>query len=267
MKWLQSTYTSRYNRRHKLFGHLFQGRYKAVIVDEREPMYFQVVSTYIHLNPVRARLVRIGQQRLKSYRWSSYGWYLSRRGKRPTWLEVGRVMGSLGLGESQSKGYEAYMEGRVLELGRASSRKQFEEQWKALRRGWYVGGESFHSRLVDGLEEAARGRLRESHSGPARRAHDEAAAGIYLKKAMRALELSEESLKVLPKGSPEKAVLAWWLREHTTVSLRWVSERLQMGHYTRATQAIGRVTRKPTREQKRVKRKLTDLTQQLLKKA
>jgi hypothetical protein len=167
MKWLQSTYTARYNRRHKLFGHLFQGRYKAVIVDEREPAYFQVVSTYIHLNPARARLVRMGQQRLKSYRWSSYGWYLSRRSKRPEWLEVGRVMGSLGLGESQSKGYEAYMEGRVLELRRPGSRKQFEEQWKALRRGWYVGGESFHSRLVNGLEKAARGRLRESQSGPA----------------------------------------------------------------------------------------------------
>lgn len=99
----------------------------------------------------------------------------------------------------------------------------------------------------------------------ARRAHDEAAAGIYLKKAMRTLELSEESLKALPKGSPEKAVLAWWLREHTTVPLRWVSDRLQMGHYTRVTQAIGRVARKPTREQKRLKRKLANLTQQLLK--
>src|SRR5580692_5412955 len=108
MKWLQSTYTARYNRRHKLFGHLFQGRYKAVIVDESEPMYFQVVSTYIHLNPARAGLVRIGQQRLKSYRWSSYRWYLSRRANKPVWLELERVMGSFGFRERQGKGYEAY---------------------------------------------------------------------------------------------------------------------------------------------------------------
>ncbi|HEX3624564.1 MAG TPA: hypothetical protein VH280_03970 [Verrucomicrobiae bacterium] len=45
-------------------------------------------------------------------------------------------------------------------------------------------------------------------------------------------------MKELPKGSPEKAVLAWWLRESTTVTVRWVSERLEMGHYTRVTQAI-----------------------------
>ncbi len=60
MKWLQSAYTQRYNGRHKVFGHLFQGRYKAIIVDGEEPLYFQVVSTYIHLNPARAGLIRIG---------------------------------------------------------------------------------------------------------------------------------------------------------------------------------------------------------------
>src|SRR6516165_6697004 len=55
MKWLQGTYTQRYNGRHKLFGHLFQGRYKAVLVDPQEKEgYFQVVSTYIHLTPARA---------------------------------------------------------------------------------------------------------------------------------------------------------------------------------------------------------------------
>ncbi|MGH8023752.1 MAG: transposase [Limisphaerales bacterium] len=259
MKWLQSAYTQRYNWRHKVFGHLFQGRYKAVIVDEREPMYFQVVSTYIHLNPARAGLPRIGQQRLKTYRWSSYGFYLNGGTRKPLWLERRRVMGSLGFDEKQGKGYEAYMEGRVLELGRPSMRKPFEEQWKALRRGWYVGGDSFVKRLTEGLKAAARGRRRESQSGPARRAHDEAAAELHLRKGMRMLGLNEKSLKALVKGSPEKAVLAWWLRENTTVTVRWVSERLKMGHYTRVTQAISRVARQPSRRQKALKQKLMDL--------
>ncbi|HEV2329613.1 MAG TPA: hypothetical protein VGY56_12605, partial [Verrucomicrobiae bacterium] len=235
----------------------------AVIVDEREPMYFQVVSTYIHLNPARAGLVRVGQQRLKSYRWSSYRWYLARRGKTPSWLERERVMGSLGLDPKQCKGYEAYLDGRVLELGRPSGRKQLQEQWKALRRGWYVGSDSFVARLTDGLEKVARGRCRESHSGPAKRAHDEAAAELILGKGMRAIGISEALLKEMPKGSPEKAVLAWWLRENTTVTARWVSERLQMGHYTRVTQAISRVSHQPNRKQKLLKRKLPDLTRQL----
>jgi putative transposase len=254
MKWLQSAYTQRYNRRHKLFGHLFQGRYKAVIVDEQESMYFQVVSTYIHLNPARAGLVRIGQQRLKVYRWSSYRWYLSR--SKPAWLERQRVMGSLGLAESQCKGYEAYLEGRVLELSRPSRRKQLHEQWKALRRGWYVGNKSFMERLAEGLQAAAQGRRRESHSGPARQAHDEAAAESNLREAMEVLGMTGESLKALAKGAPEKAVLAWWLREHTTVTIRWVSERLAMGHYTRVTQAISRVARGVGRKHKNLMQKL-----------
>ena len=60
MKWLQGTYTQRYNSRHEIFGHLFQGRYKAVVVEPEAGNYFAVVSTYVHLNPARAGLIRWG---------------------------------------------------------------------------------------------------------------------------------------------------------------------------------------------------------------
>ena len=137
MKWLQGTYTQRYNGRHRLFGHLFQGRYQAVLVDgQAEASYFQVVSTYIHLNPARAGLLRIGRERLKRYPWRSYPWYLNRAGKRPVWLSTERVMGSLGLAPKDRRGYEAYLAGRVLELGSPAGRKELAAQWKALRRGW-----------------------------------------------------------------------------------------------------------------------------------
>ena len=59
MKWLQGTYTQRYNPRHEVFGHLFQGHYKAVVVEPEAGNYFAVVSTYIHLNPARAGLIRL----------------------------------------------------------------------------------------------------------------------------------------------------------------------------------------------------------------
>ena len=57
MKWFQGTFTQRYNARHKLWGHLFQGRYKAKVVDDEDASYFRVVSEYIHLNPADAELV------------------------------------------------------------------------------------------------------------------------------------------------------------------------------------------------------------------
>ena len=50
MKWFQGTFTHRYNSHHKLWGHLFQGRYKAKVVDDEDASYFRVVSEYIHLN-------------------------------------------------------------------------------------------------------------------------------------------------------------------------------------------------------------------------
>src|SRR2546425_13298298 len=56
MKWLLGTYTGRFNRRHKLFGHLFSGRYKSLIVDGSGNCYLRTVCDYVHLNPVRARL-------------------------------------------------------------------------------------------------------------------------------------------------------------------------------------------------------------------
>ena len=95
MKWLQGTYTQRHNGRHKQFGHLFQGRYKAVAVDAQEGAYFQVVSTYIHLNPARAGLIRLGEEPLKTYRWSSYPLYLKGDRKSAPWLRREGVLGEM----------------------------------------------------------------------------------------------------------------------------------------------------------------------------
>ena len=51
MKWFLGTYTNRFNRRHRLFGHLFSGRYKSLLVDDRDTAYLQTVCQYVHLNP------------------------------------------------------------------------------------------------------------------------------------------------------------------------------------------------------------------------
>jgi hypothetical protein len=201
----------------------------------------------------------MGEERLKRYRWSSYPWYLNRAGKRPVWLIAERVLGSLGLGPKEVKGYEAYIEGRVLELGSKAGRKELEAEWQALRRGWYVGSKGFGEQLQEQLEKALSGRQRESHSGEAKTAHDEAAAERELQRAFRALSLDKSAVGRLAKGAAEKVVLAWWLRRRTTVSLRWVSERLGMGHYTRVTQAIRRVEYQPGRKIKQVKRLLEQL--------
>ena len=106
MSWFQTTVTIRHNCRHHLAGHLFRGRYKAVVVDSWERRYTATLSDYIHLNPVRARLVGL-DDRLVDYRWSSYPFYVRAAG-RPEWFEPQRVLGELGC-EDDAEGRGEYV--------------------------------------------------------------------------------------------------------------------------------------------------------------
>lgn len=131
MKWFLGTYTGRFNRRHKLFGHLFSGRYKALIVDGSGTGYLRTVCEYVHLNPVRARLLK-PQQALREYRWSSWPEYLKKPKKRPAWLRVDRVLGEMGIAKDSPAGRR--------ELERlVEARREAEESaaYKPIRRGWF----------------------------------------------------------------------------------------------------------------------------------
>ena len=69
MQWLALTYTRRFNNRHSRSGHLFQGRFKSIIV--QNDAYLVQLSCYIHRNPLRANVI----SRLAEYPWSSYRAY------------------------------------------------------------------------------------------------------------------------------------------------------------------------------------------------
>ena len=109
MKWFLGTFTSRFNRRHKLFGHLFSGRYKALIVDGSGDGYLRTVGEYVHLNPVRAKLLR-QEQSLTDYAWSSYLGYLLTPAKRPLWLRVDRLLGEFGIRHDDAVGRRRFAE-------------------------------------------------------------------------------------------------------------------------------------------------------------
>ena len=96
MKWLLVTYTQRFNRRHRLSGHLFQGRSKAQVIDAERPGYLRTACDYVHLNPARAGLLG-PEESLESWRWSSYPEYLRRRQLRPAWLRTERLFGEHGI--------------------------------------------------------------------------------------------------------------------------------------------------------------------------
>jgi putative transposase len=88
MAGLQTSYTQYFNRRHRRAGHLFQGRYKAFLVEKDR--YALAMVRYIHENPVRAGMLK----RASEYTWSSDRYF--RRGEGPEWLDLGRVLPLLG---------------------------------------------------------------------------------------------------------------------------------------------------------------------------
>jgi putative transposase len=220
MAWLQSTYTIRLNHRHKLFGHVFSGRYKAQVVEGSGNGYLRTACDYVHLNPVRARLLK-AEERLLAYPWSSFGWYLSAPKHRPEWIRVDRLLGEHGVPGDTARGrqeFERRMEARRLERAEAGALQVF-------RRGWFLGSRQFKEELLEKIED----RLGEHHSGALRRESAQAKAERIVREQLRRLRWKEADLAARPKGDPAKLALAARLRRETTLTLKDIAARVHLG--------------------------------------
>jgi putative transposase len=223
MKWLLATYTGRFNRRHKDFGHLFSGRYKALIVDGSGNGYLKTVCDYVHLNPARARLLT-PEQPLSSFAWSSLGVYLRNPRKRPPWLRVGPLLGEHGIPRDSAAGRREFA--RRMELRRQSEAAPGE--FKALKRGWCLGGKAFRKELLAQMKEQAR----EHHSGEPRAESEAQRAEGIVQEGLAGLDWAESDLVAARKGHPDKVKLALRLRADTTATIKWIAQRLHMGSWT-----------------------------------
>jgi REP element-mobilizing transposase RayT len=135
MRHLNGTYTQHFNRRHQRVGHLFQGRYKAILV-EREA-YLLELCRYVVLNPVRAKACRRPEQ----WRWSSFRATAGLE-PAPTWLTTAWVLAQFAPTRSRAqKAYQAFV-GAVV-----TSRP-----WEALRGQIYLGSEAFVDTLTSKQE-------------------------------------------------------------------------------------------------------------------
>ena len=127
MQWLGTTYTTIFNLRHAQTGHLFQGRYKSILV-ENEPYLIQL-SCYIHRNPLRAGMV----QRLIDYPWSSYPAYAYKWPYYP-WLHTELILSQFAPESSQCSAYREKVQ-RYADESKTI--------WEDVKHGAIYGSEGF----------------------------------------------------------------------------------------------------------------------------
>ena len=230
MKWLLGTYTMWFNRRHKLTGHLFAGRYKSLLIDESSRGYLRAVCDYVHLNPVRAGLLT-RRQALEKYKWSSYPGYLRSARQREKWLRCDRLMGEYGF---EKDGHRSR-----LEFGRCVRDRQMQAidaEVELIRRGWWFGAEDFVARLMDRISSPIG--VSDHHYSKERSASDQHRAERIVQAQLAKLGWRNKDLLARRKSDPQKVKLAKQLRSQTTVSLKWIAHRLEMGTWAHVSNLL-----------------------------
>src|SRR5439155_832819 len=175
---------------------------------------------YVHLNPVRARLLK-ADERLLAYPWSSLVWYVAAPEHRPQWIRVDRLLGEHGIQRDTAAArqeFERRMEARRLE-------ETDGEALKIFRRGWYLGGDEFRKQMLEKME----GKLGEHHSGELRRETAEAKAKRIVAQELRRLGWKETELASRRKSDPAKLAIAARLRKETTLSIKSIAARVHLG--------------------------------------
>ena len=268
MGWLQNAYTRRLNVKHELWGHLFGGRYKSIVVEPGN--CFWALLDYVHLNPVRAGLVK-GREGLESYPWSSLKSYLAPPARRPAWLETRRGFEVSGCGDTASgrKEFLEVLEKRVDWSNPRKAGTSFSEGkekpelavYSSLRRGWLFGSQEFREKLLKLLEKGGKKiRKANGYHGEQLNDHGEKRARALIKAGLKEMGMSLEELRAQRKGDWRKGLLAAMVQDETTMRLDWISEELKMG--TRA--GVCRLA-KEAREAVKKDRKMAKMRKTILK--
>jgi putative transposase len=196
-------------RRWRRVGHLFQGRYKAAMIEDE--CHYWTVSRYIHLNPVRAGLVRRPEQ----WEWSSYPGYRDARRAQP-WVAHDAMLrawqGDQG-GPDPRRAYVRFVESGLADAPPSPFREAF--------GGWILGSERFVARL-----RSLAGAVRSNPPVPEARQ----LAGLDPKRIIAAVAefYGLEGLWLSRRGDPHLArpVAAWLCRRHTEATLRQLADSL-----------------------------------------
>jgi putative transposase len=217
MHWLQGTMAVRFNRFRNERGHLFQGRYKAMPIEDAAAL--ARVVDYIHLNPVRAKVVE--PEWVARYRWSSLA-AVSKQ-NRPAQLQPQQWL--------QQRGYRDDREGIAAYTAELVQLADDETAWEragvvGLSKGWAIGTSGWRKALAKDYARLALMRgLDEEDRRAVRQATWEQAVELELAK----LGKVEADLLTQPRKQPWKVQLAERLRSTVGAKIAWLAKRLHLG--------------------------------------
>jgi putative transposase len=236
LRYVNGVYTQSYNRRHRRVGHLFQGRYKAILVDKDS--YLLELSRYIHLNPWRMK----NSQDPFGYHWSSLGAYIG-SGSRPSWLTVDEVLSHFG--KWGSKKYWGFVAEGMKEGVRTP--------WEEVRGQAVLGSEEF-------VEEIAKTLTKRSDGSSGRASRVREVMGVTAERVVREVEkyfgMKREEFKGRQQRYTEpRYVMSYLLRRHCLLGLREIGEGVGL-HYSAVGNAIAQVRDRPTPSQAKSLREL-----------
>ncbi len=234
MKWLQGTWARRFNAFRQERGRPFQGRYKALHVEPGHAL--AQVCHYIHLNPVRAKLV--SAERLLEYRWSSLVRFAGKN--RPPVLEAGTVLRESGGLSDTPAGWRLYVQ--YLGLLAEEDVRRREERYGRLSRGWMVGSDAFKQELRQQYAGLTGQQARFELAGAERTAQRELRALLWedvLQVFARSWKIQLDGLPA-KASAPEKVKLAAAMKAATSVSNGWLADRLSMGPPATVSQYVRR---------------------------
>lgn len=233
MQWLQSTFANRFNRLVDERGHVFQGRYKALLVEAGDTL-LRVVN-YIHLNPVRAGVERV--ETLERYELSSFPKFL--RPSRPPCLTNANWLELAGGLQPTLAGMRCYR--RFLAMTLAEDPSDRAALHRELCRGWYIGTREGRNALVGKLKKGDCA----VDCAAEQTGYGEALAHGLLEEGLRRLRKTVTDLQSDRKLAGWKVVLAAWIKRQCAVTNRWFGETLHMGNIYGISKALSQECRSP----------------------
>ena len=177
------------------------------------------------------------EERLLAYPWSSFGWYLAAPGHRPAWVRVDRLLGEHGIQQDSAAGrqeFERHMEARRRE-------EADDEALKPLRRGWCLGSEQFRQKRL----ELMAGKLGENPPGQLHRENAEQKAQRSICEELARRGWEESDLTTRRRSEPGKLAIANRLRQETTLPIKWIAARVQLGTAKGAKSVLHHLAHRP----------------------